>query len=62
MSNRLRFTIVYEFDYLDVVDEKAIQELIDSFLHNPTDFINPTGLEEDEKLYIDVEDITEGEK
>lgn len=57
-ENRLRFTVVYEFDYHAEVTQEGIDDLIRDFMKDPSEFINPLALEWDERLYIDVEDIT----
>lgn len=55
--NRLRMTVVYEFDYTGDLDSAAIDRLHHNFMGDPTSFLHPHELEWDELLIVDFEDI-----
>lgn len=57
--NRLRMTVVFEFDYHGDVSEVTVDRLTENFLKDPEGFIHPYELEFDEVLIVDIEDITE---
>lgn len=56
--NRLRMTVVYEFDYTGNIVPAAIDRMHANFLADPTSFLHPHELEWDEVLVVDFEDIT----
>lgn len=58
--NRLRLTVIHEFDYHGELTEEAVNRLTQNFLKDPTEFLHPHELEWDEVLIVDVEDITNG--
>lgn len=57
--NRVRMTVVYEFDYHGDLTEEAVNRLSQNFLMDPTGFY---GIEEaawDETLVVEFEEVTE---
>lgn len=60
--NRVRMTVVYEFDYHGELTDQAVDRLGENFINDPTGFY---GIEEaawDETLVVEFEDITEGNR
>lgn len=57
--NRLRLTMVFEFDYHGNLVEATVDRLAENFLKDPTNFIHPDELEWDEVLVVDIQNITE---
>lgn len=56
---RLRMTMVYEFSWSsDVLREQDVDRLVENFLQDPYGFLNLESPEWDEKIIIDVEDIS----
>lgn len=56
--NRIRMTVVHEFDYHGDLDQNAIDRLRINFLVNPTGFLHPETLECDEVLMVGFEAIS----
>lgn len=56
--NRLRLTVAYEFDYTGDVTQEAMDRLVENFLKDPTNFLGLGRMAWDEKIFVDVEDIT----
>lgn len=57
-ARRIRLTFVSEFDWgAEELTEEGIRDIVEQFIDSPDSFISP--VDEDEVIYIDVEDITE---
>ena len=56
-KQRIRMTMVYEFDYYGEVNDDSMIQLVNEFTKDPTEFLCPTEIQLDETLIIDVEAI-----
>lgn len=57
--NRLRLTMVFEFDYHGELSEDSVNRLAENFLADPTAFVHPHELECDETLIVDISNAEE---
>lgn len=57
--NRVRMTVVYEFDYQGEVTDEVVDRLSHNFIADPTGFYGIGEMAWDEKLVVEFEDITE---
>lgn len=55
MSNQLRLTMVFEFNYYGEVNQESMDRLIERFMADPTNFLSLDALECDERLLVDIE-------
>jgi hypothetical protein len=55
--NRVRMTMVYEFDYHGELSEDAVDRLHDNFMKDPTGFLHPHELEWDEIIVVDFTEV-----
>lgn len=55
MSNQLRLTMVFDFNYYGEVTEESMDRLVERFLADPSNFLSLDALEIDEKILVNIE-------